>query len=59
LGLSTLLMAQELSRGCCEYVPLRDFLERYAGFLFLYRGRAQMLTILAVLSIGDPPPVAV
>jgi hypothetical protein len=52
-------MAQELSRGCCEYVPLRDFLERYAGFLFLYRGRAQMLTILAVLSIGDPPPVAV
>lgn len=53
LSLVSLLIAQELGRGCCEYEPTRDFMERYAGFLFLYRGRAQILILLAVLCLGS------
>ena len=47
--LAVLLLTQELSRGVCEYEPARDFLERYAGFLFLYRGRAIMLVVRILL----------
>ena len=33
--------------------PLRDWLEAYTGFLFLYRGRAEMLAVLVQIDRND------
>ena len=39
VALAAVLAAHAVTFNICEYVPLRDWLEEYAGFLFLYRGR--------------------
>ena len=53
VALGAILCAQAVTFNVCEYTPLRDWLEAYTGFLFLYRGRAEMLAVLSVLSLGN------